>query len=269
MLADLPFRLYFLFELRVPFSNSIFCRIWTWYDNILTTTDLLIMAFTSIERYLSIFHHIFLHKHRRLFCPVPIAVCFAIPTIWYTFFIFGYSCKDVFEYFTFQCGPMCYLTDSKVFVNVENFAFFMFPLLIIVVANGTLIICVLIQKASMKHKHRLGLWRNNLRMIGQLMFIAVLYMSIYVPSCILLIFGTYVPRSRFQPWAASVRTRYFIHLKYVIIFGCPFMVLAGQKEMHRKIRNLFLYAKRQWPLRWKTHIYPMIEMSTQNRKEQE
>jgi hypothetical protein len=134
----------------------------------------------------------------------------------------------------------------------------MFPLFIIVIGNSVLIICVLIQKASMKRQHRLGLWRNNLRMISQLMFIAILYMSVYVPSCILLIFGSYVRRSRFQPWAASVRIRYFTHLKYLVIFGCPFVVLAGQKEMYQMIRRV-LYRFRP---RWKTQTIPITAVPT-------
>lgn len=227
------------------------------------------MALTSAERYLFIFHHIFLRNHKRLSCYLPIGICFAIPTIWYTVLIFGYPCKNSFSYSTFQCGAICYLTRSQVFVDVENIGFFMVPLFIIVVGNATLIICVLIQKASMKRTRRLGLWKNNVRMISQLMFIAVLYMSIYVPSCILLIFGNYVRRSRFQPWAASVRIRYFTHLKYMVIFGCPFMVLIGQKEMRQMIKNLYLYVKRRQPMQWNTHVYPMTIMHTQNRNEQE
>ncbi|CAF5134678.1 unnamed protein product, partial [Rotaria sp. Silwood1] len=120
-----------------------------------------------------------------------------------------------------------------------------------------------IQKAQMKRRHRLGLWRNNFRMISQLMFIAILYMSIYVPSCILLIFGSYVRRSRFQPWAASVRIRYFTHLKYLVIFGCPFMVFAGQKELHRMIKKLLCRAYR----RRTVQVYPMTIMNTRCLKE--
>lgn len=215
------------------------------------------MAFTSIERYLSVFHHIFLRHHKRSLYLPSIFICFAVPTIWYTSLIFAHPCRQQFMYFTFQCGTLCYLTNSSIFNNVENMVFFMFPLLVIVVGNIALIISVMVQKASMKRRRRLALWRNNLRMISQLMFIAILYMSIYVPSCILLIFGTYVQRSRFQPWAASVRLRYFTHLKYLVIYGCPFVILAGQPELHQKIRKFFSRTRRPWRKRWKTQTMPM------------
>jgi hypothetical protein len=215
------------------------------------------MASTSIERYLFVFHHIFLRHYKRVLYKIPIVVCFIIPIIWYTVLIFAYPCQNSFKYFTFQCGTLCYLTDSLVFMDFENFVFFMFPLLIIAIGNSSLIICVLIQKRSMKRKHRLGLWRNNFRMISQLMLIATLYMSIYIPSCILLIFGSYVRRGRFQPWAASVRSRYFIHLKYLVIFGCPFMVLAGQKEMHEIIKKTFYRIAHPLRTQWKTQTIPL------------
>ncbi|UJR37592.1 hypothetical protein I4U23_030290 [Adineta vaga] len=269
ILIDLPFRSYFLFTSEVLFRKPLFCLFWTWSDVILTTIDLFIMAFASIERYIFVFHHIVLRKHHRLFYQLPIAICCAIPTIWYTVLIFGYPCQNSFSYFIFQCGTICYLTDSQVFNHIENIGFFMIPLCIIVVSNGILVVRVLIQKKNMKRKHRLGLWRKNLRMISQLMFIAILYMSIYVPSCILLVFGSYVRRNRFQSSAASIRTRYFTHLKYLVIFGCPFVVLAGQKEMHQMLRNLFLYVKTRQTLRWKTNIHPLTMMNTQNRRENE
>ncbi len=220
------------------------------------------MAFISIERYLSVFHHIFLRHHKRLLYIIPTVACFAAPTIWYTVLIFGYPCRNSFTYLTFQCGTLCYLTNSLVFINFENIVFFMFPLFIIVVGNSTLIISVLMQKGSMKRKRRLAVWRNNLRMISQLMFIAVLYMSIYVPSCILLIFGSYVRRSRFQPWAASIRTRYFTHLKYLVIFGCPFVVLAGQKEMHETLRKILHRIRQTRPSRRAAQVFPMATVPT-------
>ena len=50
--------------------------------------------------------------------------------------------------------------------------------------------------------------------------------------------GTYTQYNRFQSWAVRIRIQYFIHLKYLIIFGYPFVVLAGQREMLQAMRNL-------------------------------
>ncbi|CAF1268066.1 unnamed protein product [Adineta ricciae] len=269
MLIDLPIRLYFFHENEVPFRNSFFCLFWTWSDAILTAVDLFIMAFASIERYIFVFRHILLRNHYRLLYQLPMVLCFAIPIIWYTVLIFGYPCQQTFSYFTFQCGTACYLTNTTVFTHVENIGFFMIPLFVIVVGNGTLIFRVLLQKKNMKQRHRLSQWRNNFRMIGQLAFIGILYMSVYVPSCILLIFGNYVRRGRFLPWAAEIRTRYFIHLKYLVIFGCPFVVLAGQKEMHQMLKNIFSHITRRQTMRWRTNVQPLTLLNTQNRRENE
>src|SRR5690242_9358779 len=139
MLTDLPFRLFYLSQNRVLIRSRIFCLIWIWYDNIFTTTDLFIMAFISIERYISIFHHGFLRRHKKLFYFIPSIACFAIPTIWYTVLTFGYPCRNSFKYSNFQCGTLCYLTSLKAFVNIEDFVFFIFPLSVIVVGNSVLI----------------------------------------------------------------------------------------------------------------------------------
>ena len=221
------------------------------------------MAFTSLERYLSIFHHRFLHRFKYFIYKIPVVVCFFIPTVWYTVLTFAYPCRQLFMYFTFQCGTLCYLSASTVFLNIENIAFFMFPLFIIVVGNGTLIISVLIQKANMRRRGHLRMWRSNLRMISQLVFIGILYMSIYIPSCVLLIFGSYVRRNRFQPWAESVRIRYFTHLKYLIIFGCPFVILAGQRELVKLIRQHVSRCQLQhWKTTVRSQIHPMTVFMT-------
>lgn len=242
--------------------KPVLCLLWTWFDAILTTADLLIMAFISIERYLFVFHHGLVRRYKRLLCGAPIALSFVIPIGWYTSLLFGYPCENHFSYRTVQCGTPCYLTHSQVFVNVENFAFFIFPMIVVVLANSSLIASVLIQKASMKRQHRLNVWRNNLRMISQLSFIAILYMSVYVPSCVLLIFGSYVRRSRFQPWAANVRTRYFTHLKYLLIFGCPFVILAGQSEMHQPLKRIIDRIRPPYRPRWRRQTFPLTSVPT-------
>jgi len=82
-------------------------------------------------------------------------------------------------------------------------------------------------------------------------------MSIYIPSCVLLIFGSYVRRNRFQPWAESVRIRYFTHLKYLIIYGCPFVILVGQRELRTQLVQFFCRRNQCFRMRLKTQIIPM------------
>jgi len=161
---------------------------------------------------------------------IPTVTCFAVPTIWYTVLIFGYPCRTSFMYGNFHCGTLCYLTNLLVFINFENFF----------------------------------VWRNNLRMISQLMFIAVLYMSVYVPSCLLLIFGSYVRRSLFQSWTENVRIHYFTHLKYLVIYGCPFMVFPGQKEMYEKLRKFLDCMRQLWRSRRAAQIHPVAMINIQN-----
>ena len=255
MTGDLPVRLYYLSRNLVPIQQPVFCLLWAWFDNLLTTADLLVVAFTSLERYLFVFHHNFVRNHKRLLSHLPLLLCLGVPTIWYSVLIFAYPCRIRYDYNSFQCGTLCYIQNMVTFLHIENFGFFIFPLLIVFLANISLIISVLVQKRHMKRQHRLAIWRNNLRMISQLMFIAMLYMSVYIPSCILLIFGSYVRRGKFQPWALSVRTRYFTHLKYLVIFGCPFVILAGQREMYTVLKRMPLCYKFRWQSRWKTNVF--------------
>jgi hypothetical protein len=192
-------------------------------------------------------HQIFLRRYKLLLLHIPLILCFIIPIIWYSLLIFVYPCKNILQYLSFQCGVLCYLKNSPAFINFENFTFFIVPIIIIVIVNMTLIVSVLIQKSQMKRARRFGLWRSHLRMIIQLMSIAILYLSIHIPSCILLIMGTYTQYNRFQSWAVRIRIQYFIHLKYLVIFGYPFVVLAGQREMLQAMRDLTR-------TRWRTRV---------------
>lgn len=257
MSGDLPIRLMYLSRGVVPIPHSLFCLLWTWFDNILTTADLFVIAFTSLERYLFVFHHNFVRKYKQLLSHLPLLFCLSVPLIWYSALIFGYSCRNCFMFSSFQCGPVCYIQNVVTFLHIENIAFFMVPLFVIFMANVTLIASVIIRKRQMKRRHRSAVWRNNIRMISQLMFIAMLYMSIYIPSCILLLFGSYIRKGKFQPAALSIRQRYFTHLKYLVIFGCPFVILAGQREMHTIFKKIPLWNKYRFTSRWRTNVFPM------------
>ncbi len=83
-----------------------------------------------------------------------------------------------------------------------------------------------------------------MRMIGQLVSVAILYMAVYIPSCALLLLGTFLPNNQGAVWANMIRDQYFLHLKYLVFFLCPFVVLAGQTEMHEHIKGLFRSARR-------------------------
>ncbi|CAF3218125.1 unnamed protein product [Rotaria sp. Silwood2] len=108
----------------------------------------------------------------------------------------------------------------------------------------------------MKQQNRMGMWQKNLRMISQLLIVAILYMGVYIPSDIILFMSDYSENARFQAWTYAVKIRYLVHVKYLVIFGCPFVIFAGQTEMHERLRKAFRRPWR-WHARKRTQVFPL------------
>jgi hypothetical protein len=216
------------------------------------------MAFSSVDRYFFVFHNIFYGHHTILIVYIPMLLCFLVPAVYFSGVIFAYPCTNFFVYSFWQCGALCYQFNSVLLRTFENYAYLMVPTFIIVLGNITLLIRVLIQKHSMKEQGRLRLWRRNIRMIFQLVPVAILYMGAFVPSSVFLYMDAYGPNGADEMWISSVRVHYLFHIKYFVIFLSPFVILIGQTEMHEKIKQLFRYIRRQ---RNGATVLPMNDMT--------
>jgi hypothetical protein len=216
------------------------------------------MAFSSVDRYLFVFHNIFYRHHTILIVYVPMLLCFLVPAVYFSGVIFAYPCTIIFVYSFWQCGALCYQFNSIFLRTFENYAYLIVPTLMIVLGNIILLIRVLIQKNSMKEQGRLRLWRRNIRMIFQLVSVAILYMGAFLPSSVFLYMDAYGQNSAEGTWVSSVRVHYIFHIKYFVIFLCPFVILTGQTEMHEKMKKLFRCIRRQ---RNGATVFPMNDMT--------
>ncbi|CAF1306442.1 unnamed protein product [Adineta steineri] len=261
IIVDFPFRLYYLSKQNTLIQNTFFCLLWNWYDSILTTINLFIMAIGSIERYIFIFQLTFFRRHSFSFFILSMFICILIPTAWYTGLIFAYPCTNSLSYTRLQCGELCYLTKSLFFSTFESYVFLVLPVTIIFFTNSLLILRVILQKTRMERLDTMRLWYKNIRMISQLLFVSVLYTSIFLPSTILLFMATMTPSNPAQIWANNIRVNYFFHLKYLAIFGCPFVILASQPKMHEQIKRFIRYC---CPLRHQHNTNQIIPLTVRN-----
>jgi hypothetical protein len=185
-------------------------------------------------------------------------LCFVVPAVYFSGVIFAYPCTNFLVYSFWQCGALCYLFNSSVLRTFENYAYLILPTFVIVLGNIILLIRVLIQKNSMKEQGRLRLWRRNIRMIFQLVSVAILYMGAFVPSSAFLYMDAYEQNDADEKWVSSIRVHYLFHIKYFVIFLCPFVILIGQTEMHEKIKQLFRWICRQQN---RATVMPMNDMT--------
>ena len=199
------------------------------------------MAISSIERYIFVFHHNFYIRYSLISFCISTFTSILIPTAWYTGLIFFYPCTNHPSYINFQCGALCYLRSSTIANLFESYAYLILPIVIIVFTNILLVFQVVIEKRRVTRNDGIRLWRKNVRMISQLFSVAILYICVYVPSAAFVFIITTTSNFPTIISAVNIRINYFYHLKYLAIFGCPFMVLASQTKMHEKIKRFIRF----------------------------
>lgn len=194
------------------------------------------MAIASFEHYLFIFHRIFLSQHIFLLRQLPIVVSILLPAIFYAVSIYVPSCITIFNYTRMGCGLPCFFIINYFAAIFKNIIINSFPVIAIIIFNFLILIRVLIQQKKMK-RQRVH-WHENIRMISQLLPLAILYLIIWIPMCVMFYFNTFGTDAQ-RSFANSLINDYFSNLKYLINFFCPFLILMGQSELLKKIKNLF------------------------------
>ncbi len=91
------------------------------------------------------------------------------------------NCTTIWNFNFLNCGYPCYFTTNSLgqFDFIFNIAF---PILMIIVANLTLIIRIIYRKIS----HHQGInWKRHRKMVIQLWIISSLYMAFWLPLVIM------------------------------------------------------------------------------------
>jgi hypothetical protein len=216
------------------YSSINFCLFWTFCTCCLDVTGLLLMAFASFERYLFIFHSMFLQQHQIILRYIPICLCFIYPFFYFIGIIYILPCSHEFYYSAYLCGGGCYLYDPvwnaiTWLVNVCT------PVFIILLLNILLIIRILYQKNRMQQRN---VWLKNRKMLIQLVSIALLYCLAWLPNAILILIVTFPPSNVNTP-------RIFIIFQHTIFLTgftplfYPFVCLFGQPVILKKIKQIF------------------------------
>ncbi|CAF0816668.1 unnamed protein product [Adineta steineri] len=234
-IIELPPRLYFLYNGTVIFPNTHFCDFWNWCQYTLVSINLLIMALTSIDRYLLIFNHIFLSQHTILLRQIPLLLCILFPSIFYIIGIYGIPCKNIYNYNTIGCGLPCFFSLSSFAVIFKNIIMICLPVMLTIAMSCVLITRVYIQRKSMKRRR--NFWKESIQMIIQLLPILILYLSIWIPLSILFYFSTFGTKKE-KNIVMPLINDYFGNLKYLVNLIYPFLVLFGQIELRTKIKTI-------------------------------
>lgn len=208
----------YLFTSKVSPASDSFCSLWNWIHYSMNIINLFLMAFTSIERYVLIFHARFLRTKRAqyLFHYVPIAFCLIYPSMFYFSAIFLHRCINSYDYDRLLCIWPCYFRN-RIWSNIDLFFNNYTPLVIIPSFCLAIYLRVLYKKYSMQMQ--VIKWRRDKKLILQLFAISTLYLTMWVPLQITGLVNIYWdPEFLLQAQMDYMYLfPYFIHLLYPLI----------------------------------------------------
>ena len=214
-----------------------YCTWWIFCDYSLYSMNATLMAWISIERHLLLFHEDLLGGvdtcQRWLLHFGPWIFCFVWgPTFYIVTIVSGLVCINSWDFEALFCGQPCYLTTTwgavDIFVNV--FA----PVLIISIANLTLIIRVIYRRATLVGRTRMN-WRHQLNMVIQLVAISFTYLVIWLPAVIIQLIQFY-----FDSKFLSAQLETFFFLGYIGPLVVPFIGIGSIRHLCRRLRVIWL-----------------------------
>lgn len=109
--VELPITLYFLYEGNIHSKSK--CAGWITLNYSLFQLSIFLMAWTSIERYLFIYHERLIMRHIILFHYGPIIALFLYCPVLYVGIVLLYKCQPVYDVRLYICGGPCYSLEFR------------------------------------------------------------------------------------------------------------------------------------------------------------
>lgn len=229
-LIDIPFHLSFYFTGVVQPLTSSMCLLWWYLDVGIFNGFTIIMAWSTIHRYLLIFHDSLFSSGRKrfLFHYLPLIILFPYIIIFYIVAIVYPPCQHSFHFYLPICGEdLCYLdvTSIGLWDTIMNN---LLPTIIIVIASISVLLHVHYQKQRVGQRIQ---WHRRRKLIIQTLSVSVLYLILSIPlnvSQLVHLFG--VPRNE-----GRKPELLFDFLCYFLIFLYPFVCLGCFSELRKKL----------------------------------
>ncbi|CAF1426836.1 unnamed protein product [Adineta ricciae] len=228
---DLPIRIDSYSNHPILKRTKESCLFW-WY--IATSCYLamsLLVAWSSLERHLLIFHsNIFNKKFKKIFFYYipPILIILYIFTF-YFFTIIIYPCENIFNEQTNVCPFPCYFFDITLGMW-ELGGHSLFPTICILLLNCALVFRVYRSKRRLKQSTN---WRKYRTMIFQLILIAIIYLWVNIPYsiCVLLLYFTSI-------YGIDSIMYFFATCIYLTPLLFPFVCLYSLPEFRSKMKKI-------------------------------
>lgn len=227
----------FRHEGNVWLHTSTFCEVWWLFDFGFFDACTFILAWTSFERHILIFHsNLIATKRRRIFIHyLPLILILIYLIIFYIYTIFFPPCENEYDFTLPTCGAYpCYF-DVSYLAMWYFIVHGIIPTLLIVLFNVVLLARVLWQK-----RHHPRNWKKCRRMTFQLLSISALYLSLNLPLMITFI----VQIAGYPEWGVQAQ-HYLYFFTELIQYLLPFVCLTCLPNILLKMKSLFTQGDRR------------------------
>jgi len=203
-------------------ASEIFCVIWMFIDEALSSVSTVVVAWTSLERHMLIFHKQWFAtvRGRVLLHYTPLVLLISYIILFHTFAILIPPCKNVFDYTEEICGrPLCY-HNSKIIGTWDNIVNDIIPTIIVVMFSVSLLGRVIIKGRQIGRALQ---WRKHRKMAIQLLSVSGLYFFLYIPNMFIDLIHLCCVHENYSP----DYERYVEFFSYYVIFILPFVCLGS------------------------------------------
>jgi hypothetical protein len=226
--CDLPMPIHFYQLGYVIPATAAYCTWWTFFEYTLSAISEFLMATISIQRHMLVFnsHILRIQWKRYLLHDLPLLLCVVYPTILYLILVVFYPCDGTQWDFTLHlCGAAnCYLLYNKTLATLDWVIDSGLPILLILLANGALVVRVVWQK---HHHVQLRSWRKQRRLTLQLVAISSLYLIAWLPST-----GIALVELLGSPtFLAEFQSNYALDLIYLVCLFLPWICLGQIRKL--------------------------------------
>jgi len=234
-LTDLPLIIHYyrLDGLWQP-TPIILSKFWSFFDSYIYTTQIIIFAWSTVERHILIFHDRWLagKTKRFLFHYFPLILLLFCYLIYYTMLIFYPFC-DYLNYQLLVNGvPVACIYLNSTFAPYDLIINQIIPTFIIVISSLGLLIRVILKKRRLR---RVIEWKKQRKLIIQTLSISILYACFQFPWT-LFQFCDLIHLSVDNGRNALKYTYFF---SYYVTFLFPFVLCASVPGLWKRTTRIF------------------------------
>ncbi|CAF0888744.1 unnamed protein product [Adineta steineri] len=228
--TELPMTIGFLIKNRAIIQTKSFCIYWNYWFYVWSTMSIQFSMLTSINRYLFIFHKVFLLKYK-LYCHYLPILCFwlYLPCLYLYFIIFFPYGNTTFDFSKEWCGGPHFLL-IRVYVTWDTVFNTFIPAAITVLFNLIIIAKVIFFKKL--SANTVTKWKKNRRMILQLIGICSSQLIGSVPYSIVTLGEVYGSRI----FALNIYEQALVYTFYIpSLFSPLFAMVTLPKDIRDKV----------------------------------